>query len=113
MRRITLAVLLLGLMASPLIQAQTAGKGGNRQPGTSAKGVSLVGQLSKDGKTLMAEDDNIWTVLNASLLKGFEGRHITVKCRMDLDKRAIHILDVLEPSKGYYSNNLKDSAFRR
>lgn len=113
MRKASLIVLLVGLMAGSLVDAQAGRNDSNHQQGKSTKGVSLDGQISKDGKTLLAEDDNVWTVSNAKMLEGLEGRHVTVKCRMDPDKRSIHVLYIVEPSKSYYSNYLRDSAFRR
>jgi hypothetical protein len=113
MRRFSLAVLLLGLMAAPLMEAQTAGKDSYRQQGASTKGVNLAGKVSKDGKTLLADDDNVWSVSNAGKLQGFEGRNVTVKCQTDPDKRAIHVLSVVDPSQDHFPANSKDSAFRK
>jgi hypothetical protein len=112
MRRFALAIFLFGLMAAPLMQAQTAGKDRYRQQGTSNAGVNLAGKVSNDGKTLTAEDDNVWSVSNAGKLQGFEGRNVTVKCRMEPDSRAIHVLSVVEPSDHFPANS-KDSAFRK
>lgn len=100
-------------MASLGIGVQGAVPSGNdRAPATSTKGVNLAGKVSQDGKTLLTEDDNVWSVSNADALKGFAGRDVTVKCRMDPGKRSIRVLYVFEPSKSH-SANLSDSAFRR
>lgn len=113
MRRFVLAVLSLSLMASPLMNAGGPVPGNNNQPsGVSGRGVDLAGRVSNDGKTLLADDDNIWSVNNADVFKGLEGRYVTVKCRMDPSKRAIRILYVFEPDTKH-SANLRDSAFRR
>ena len=113
MRRFPLAILLLGLIAAPLMQAQTAGKDRYRQQATSNTGVNLAGKVSNDGKTLIAEDDNVWNVSNAGKLQGLEGRNVTVKCRMELENRAIHVLTVVEPGNDHFPANSKDSAFRK
>jgi hypothetical protein len=100
-------------MASPLMNAWGPVPGDNHNsPGVSAKGVNLSGKVSNDGKMLLADDDNTWSVNDANVLKGLEGRHVTVKCRMDPSKRAIHVFYVLEPDT-QHSANLRDSAFRR
>jgi hypothetical protein len=113
MRRFPLALLLLGLLASPLMDARGAFPGDStRPPGVSTKGINLAGRVSDDGKTLLAEDDNTWNVNNADMLHGLEGRYVTLKCRMDLSKRAILVLYVFPPDTKR-SPNLRDSAFRR
>jgi hypothetical protein len=100
-------------MASLSIGVQGSSSGGNdHTPAASTKGVNLAGKVSQDGKTLLTEDDNVWSVSNADTLKGFAGRDVTVKCRMDPDKRSIRVLYVFEPNKSN-SANLRDSAFRR
>jgi hypothetical protein len=76
-----------------------------------AKGVNLSGKVSHDGQTFLTDDDNKWSVSNAGALKGQEGRYVTVKCRMDLTKRAIHVLSVhQDQAELKYAG---DSAFRR
>lgn len=65
-----------------------------------------------DGTTLLADDDNPWTVSNAGTLKGFEGRHVVVKCRMEPTKVSLHVFYVIEPEL-QHAANLRDSAFRR
>jgi hypothetical protein len=99
-------------MASPLTTAWGIPGDSRGQPAASVKGVDLAGKVSTDGKALIAEDDNIWSVSNADALKGFEGRHVTVKCRMDVAKHAIRVLYVVQPLVRH-SANLNDSAFRR
>ena len=113
MRRLPLVLLLAGLTGAPFIAALGAGPGDSgRAPGTHAKGVDLAGTVSNDGKTLLAEDDNAWSITNADVLRDFAGRHVTVKCRMDPGRRSIRVLYVLDPDTKR-SSNLRDSAFRR
>jgi hypothetical protein len=100
-------------MSSPLMEAQTAGKDRYRQQGASTTGIDLAGKVSKDGKTLTADDDNVWSVSNAGKLQGFEGRNVTVKCRTDLSQRSIHVLSIVQPSYDHFPANSKDSAFRK
>ncbi len=95
------------------IRAQGVVPGDNtRPPSAHGKGVNLSGQVSKDGKMLVADDDNTWAVNNSDVLKGFEGRYVTVRCRMDPSKRAIRVLYVVEPEIKR-ATNFRDSAFRR
>lgn len=110
MRRLPCAVLAFFLLASPFTYAA----GDNTRP-TSAhsKGVVLSGKVSDDGKQLVADDDNNWKVTNMDALKGLEGRYVTVKCRMDVSKQAIHVLSVEEPSETKHTAHLGDAAFRR
>lgn len=112
MRWVSLATLGFVLLASIVTGAQTSKGETAKQPGVYAKGVNLAGKVSNDGKTLVTDDDNIWIVTNADILKGFEGRDATLKCRMDPDHHAIRVLTVVEPELKHPAN-LSDSAFRR
>jgi hypothetical protein len=111
--RILLAAWMFGFIAAPLMAAQASVPGDNTRPaGASINGVDLAGKVSKDGRALLADDDNTWSVSNADALKGLEGRYVTVKCRMDLNKHAIRVLYVIQPLTKHTAN-LSDSAFRR
>ena len=113
MKRFSLAFLALILGISVTTIAQGTASGDSRHvPKVQVKGVNLSGQVSKDGKMFLADDDNAWSVNNLDILKGFEGRYVTLKCRMDPSKRAIQVLDVLERHLTNHTN-FKDSAFRR
>jgi hypothetical protein len=75
--------------------------------------VILAGKVSDDGKRLLTDDENKWSVANVDALKGLEGRYITVKCRMDVSKQSIRVLSVEEPSETKHAAHLGDAAFRR
>jgi hypothetical protein len=75
--------------------------------------VILAGKVSDDGKRLLTDDENKWSVANVDALKGLEGRCITVKCRMDVSKQSIRVLSVEEPSETKHAAHLGDAAFRR
>ena len=115
MRTLPLVVLTVVLLAAPSSQARgtCAGSDNTRPTGVSAKGVTLSGQVSNDGKTLLADDDNNWIVSSPDALKGLEGRYVTVKCRMNLKQRSILILFVIDAPGMKHAANLGDSAFRR
>ena len=113
MRRTLRAVAFLMVVAALSIPACASSPGDSgRVQGARVKGVDLAGVVSNDRKILLADDDNAWTVDNADTLKGFEGRHVTVKCRMNPGQRAIRVLYVLV-GETRRAANLGDSAFRR
>ncbi|HKE31927.1 MAG TPA: hypothetical protein VKD65_09395 [Candidatus Angelobacter sp.] len=110
MRRIPLCAFLL--MAS-LFAAQGAALPGDSTPRPGqVRGVTLSGQVSNNGKMLVTDDDNNWTVSNAETLKALQGRYVTVKCRIDQKNSAIRVLYIIEPSETKHAN-WGDSAFRR
>jgi hypothetical protein len=112
MKRITFSVAIIGV-ASLLTAVQASALPGDTTRSTAvAKGMNLSGKVSSDGKTFLADDDNKWTVSNPAALKGQEGRYVTVKCRMDLNHRAIHVLSVYQAEAGMNRAG-GDSAFRR
>ena len=112
MRQFSVAVLALILGTSSVTMAQATAKCAGTTSRDHAKGVSLSGNVSRDGKMFVTDDENTWSVNNVDALKGFEGRYVTVKCRMDPSNRAIHVLDVLERHLTNFTNP-RDSAFRR
>lgn len=75
------------------------------------KVISLSGEVSDDGTTLLNDSINKWTVSNTASLKGHEGQYVTVRCRVDPDKHTILVLS-LAPER-VVKINLSDSAFRR
>jgi hypothetical protein len=113
MKRLSITAVALLLFASPFTQARGAPMGDGSRPAAPTKGMNLSGKVSNDGKILTADDENDWRVMNADLLKGFEGRYIVVKCRMDVSKQAIRVLSVEEPSEAKHAVHLGDAAFRR
>lgn len=104
---LVMGLLVLGTF---LTHAQSAIAGDSTRVQT--KGVVLSGQVSQDGKTLLADDDNAWVVINADSLKGLEGRYVSVRCRMDVKDGRIRVLSVDQPVAGH-SAHLGDAAFRR
>jgi hypothetical protein len=83
-----------------------------RKPSTRA--VSLSGQVSADGKTLVSDGDDIWTVTNPSVLQGYEAQQVLVKCQVNQAKNEIQVFSVkVRPREVKYVVNRSDSAFRR
>jgi len=59
-----------------------------------AKSLTVFGRVSRDGQSLITDIDSEWTVSNADVLKGREGRPVTVKCYVDSDRNQIRVLSV-------------------
>ena len=59
-----------------------------------AKPLTVAGQVSNDRKTLVTDIDSEWLVSNPEMLKGHEGRRVTVKCYVDTEKNRIQVLSV-------------------
>lgn len=114
MRRLTSGVLTMLVLLSLLtsIQASPLPGESTRSAEVYGKGVSISGKVNGDGQTFLADDDNKWVVSNPGALKGQEGRYVTLKCRMDLNRRAIHVLSVQQDQPGTKHAG-GDSAFRR
>jgi hypothetical protein len=120
MKRWKLVPLALALFLPATAAAQDATKsGGVKQDDLKArigpaKAVTISGQVSADGKTLVSDEDDIWAVSNPSVLAGHEGKQVLVKCQVHADKYEIHIFSIkpkLVDAK-YVARN-GDSAFRR
>jgi hypothetical protein len=95
-------------------KAAEAKPAGSKASNLSTKAVSISGQVSLDGKTLLSEANDIWSVTNPNVLVGHEGQQVSVKCRVQPDKNEIQIFSVnLALKEGKSASNRSDSAFRR
>lgn len=90
--------------------ATSAASDNTRAP---SKGVVISGQVSHDGRALVADDDNEWVVSNSESLQGVKGRYVSVKCRMSPATRTIHVLSILDEPSTNHPAHLGDAAFRR
>jgi len=108
MRSFSLLLLIISL-AGPVAVSQDAPAS---KAGLHPKAVTISGTVSNDGKTLVSEHDDTWTISNAEVMKGQEGRQVTVKCRPDPAKGSIHVFFFRPVETRYIANN-GDSAFRR
>jgi hypothetical protein len=111
-KKVSSVVLTSLLFVSSLASARPIADG-NQFVVASVKGVELCGKLSADGKVLLADDDNEWRITNAEVLKGREGRYVTVKCRMNVNKHSIRVLMIEDPAEQTHAARLGDAAFRR
>lgn len=110
MKGLPCAALTFFLLASPFTYAA----GDSTRPASAhSKGVVLAGKVSDNGRQLLTDDENKWSVANVGALRGLEGRYITVKCRMDIRKQAIRVLSIEDPSQMKHPAHLGDAAFRR
>jgi hypothetical protein len=119
MKTSILVVLAIASLAAVAVAQDQAGTNSNEQSthaGTtmSSKPLVVSGKVSPDGKSLLTDIDSEWAVSNPEVLKGHEGRRVTVKCYVDTEKSRIQILRVKkEDGELKYAVRYDDSAFRR
>ncbi len=77
----------------------------------STKALTVSGKVSEDGRRFISDIDTEWTINNPDVLKGREGRLVTIKCYVDPDKNRIHVLSVKTDAQ--YTALHSDSAFHR
>ena len=105
------AVLLFSVSSIPQsVQGQE-----KKNPETmSKKALRISGTVDQDGHVLVSDKDSkTWKVVNSDALKDNEGRHVTVKARVDADTSEIYITSVKKATPPGASIKLDDSAFRR
>jgi hypothetical protein len=114
-------VLLAVAMLMPIVAAaqhsSKASEGkppGSQAPIVARKAVSISGQISLDGKKLVSEEDDVWSVVNPDVLAGHKGQQVLVKCQVFPDKNEIHVFSV-KPAllEVKAASNKADSAFKR
>jgi hypothetical protein len=116
MKTLMVATLATVLLMAGSIVAQDKASSSSPANGVAAssKALTVSGKVSNDGKTLLTDIDSEWTVGNPEVLKGHEGRLVTVKCYVDTEKNRIHVLSVKRADTGSsYAAKTADSAFRR
>ena len=110
---VPLAVMLL-MLSALVAQEKVGSPKPDNAAGASAKPLMVSGKVSGNGKTLVTDIDSEWMVSNADVLKGHEGRRVTVKCYVDTERNRIQILWVRkDEAESNYSARSMDSAFRR
>ena len=83
-------------------------------PNSPIKAIALSGQISLDGKTLVSQENDIWTVTNPNVFVGHEGQWVSVKCQLQSAKNMIQVLSLKPALMEVKSAASKsDSAFRR
>jgi hypothetical protein len=120
MKKSVLIFLVVVFLVPATALAQHSSKAAEAKPAGSKasklfmKAVTISGQVSGDGRTLVSEENDIWSVSNPSVLTGHEGQQVSVKCQVQPDKNEIQIFSVKVALKEVKSaSNKSDSAFRR
>jgi hypothetical protein len=100
-------ILLLALVLVPAVSlAQEAPR--SRKPRT------VAGFVSADAKTFLDAKQSQWTVVNPTVLSGYENQRVKVKFVVAADQKQIQILSVrLVPAQIRNTAFKTDSAFRR
>jgi hypothetical protein len=107
------------LLSGPAVAQDAAKQDDARQDKAKAQGVpkravTIAGQVSHDGKTLVSDENIIWAVSNPNALTGHEGQQLTVKCQVSPNKNEIHVFFVKTgQGETKFAANRGDSAFRR
>jgi hypothetical protein len=114
---VVLAVALLMPITAAAQHSSKAAEGtpaGLNSSKVAPKAVTISGQISLDGKTLVSEQNDIWNVINANVLAGHEGQQVLVKCQVHPDKNEIHVFSIkVTPLEVKSASYKTDSAFRR
>ena len=106
------AVYALLPLSAPAQHSSKAAETKQVDPKLSRKVTLLSGQISLDGKTLITEKNEIWTVTNPDVLAGHQGQQVVVKCQPSAGKNEIQVFS-LEPAAVKVASSRTDSAFRR
>jgi hypothetical protein len=120
MKKWFLVLLAVALLMPIVAAAQHSSKAAEGKPtGSQAaivarKAVSIAGQISLDGKKLVSEENDVWSVINPDVLAGHKGQQVLVKCQVFPDKNEIHVFSV-KPAlvEVKAASNKADSAFKR
>jgi hypothetical protein len=117
MNKLKVTTIAIALLSTAVFAQQDSRSGAVRVQNadstiTAKKAVMLSGRVSEDGKLLMTEDQDRWTVNNPSLLLPHAGQLVNVKCQLSADQNSIHVL-LVKPAGAQYVAAHSDSAFRR
>jgi hypothetical protein len=120
MKKWSLVLLIVALVMPSAALAQHSSKANEAKPADTTpqtvapKAVSISGQVSEDEKTLVGDDDAIWTVSNPGVLAGHRGQQVLVKCQLLAGKSEIHVFAIkMTLREVKYVSKSGDSAFRR
>jgi len=109
------------LSISGISAAQNAAASGDQgrqslsQQRVAKKIISISGELSDDGKSVLSESDGeIWTVTNPDRVKGHAGQQVVLRGQAGGGENTIHVFSVkVGQSEMSYTARSGDSAFRR
>jgi hypothetical protein len=108
------------LLTTTTVRAQHSSKAAESKPSatdaqkSSKKAVTLLGQISADGKSFLSDNDDIWMISNPSILAGHEGHYVSLLCRATPNKNEIYVFSAATAVRNakYVAKN-GDAAFRR
>ena len=79
-----------------------------------AKGITISGRVSEDGKLLIAKNGEAWSVANPDMLAGHVSQLVKIKCQIASAAHDIRVLSVkIMVAPAAFHPNPGDSAFRR
>lgn len=117
MNKRTFAAFAIALLSTAVVAQQDSRTGAVRLENadstiTAKKAVMLSGRVSNDGKLLVSEDKDQWTVSNPAVISKHAGQFVNVKCQLSADQNSIHVL-LVQPVAAQSASTHNDSAFRR
>lgn len=114
MKTLIVAALAATLAISSSLLAQEKAQISSTAVASAVKPLIVSGKVSSDGKMLLTDLDSEWTISNAEMMKGHEGRLVTVKCYVNTEKSQLQVLSIKrDRSETSYVSRQTDSAFRR
>ena len=120
MKKWSVVILAVALLMPIVAAAQHSSKAAEGKPTSSQapivarKAVSISRQISLDGKKLVSEENDVWSVINPDALSAHKGQQVLVKCQVFPDKNEINVLSVKTALLGVKAaSNKADSAFKR
>ena len=110
MKKFVLSVLAIALLL-PLPAVGQSNGSGKSSP---AKSITISGRVSEDGKSVIANNGEPWSVTNPGALAGHESQQVRVKCQKTSADHLIQVLSVKTVATQIkFAANPGDSAFRR
>src|ERR1700741_2110893 len=101
-------------LAQHSAKAAESKSAGSKSQKAAQKTVTISGQASADGMTILTDDDDIWVVTNPNVFAGHKGQYLSVRCQADPDKKELHVFSAkVAAREAKYMANRGDSAFRR
>jgi hypothetical protein len=102
MKKILIMVFSVMLLASLGGWARASSQKNEKSSSTAtAKATNIMGTVSSDGKTFVADKDNkSWTIDNPEAVKAHEGHHVSLNANADTATDTLHVNSVKMLGKG-------------
>jgi hypothetical protein len=92
---LVLCMALSFLVCAAAVAQDTMKQDNNMQADSSAKAVKVVGKISDDGKSFVADKDGkSWAIINPDAVKGHEGHHVILTAHVYADKGQVHVMSL-------------------